>query len=127
MTLQAVLWVKIVATVLWAAPLLFFPRSVFRRIGFPEPEPMLFVRLLGAAFLALLVGYARGLGIANGGGYPANTVLVGLVSNGLACAILVLHGLTGAYAGWGRPARVFMWVSAFLTGFVTLGLFVAKR
>jgi hypothetical protein len=130
MTLAFVLWVKITVTaVLWAFPLLVLPRSVFRWMGFPEPQPMVFVRLLGAAFLALGVGYVRGLVTLKEGRYPADTVLVGKVSNGLACALLVAYGLMGSYTepGWEWPARAFMWLSAFLTGFVTLGLFTAKR
>jgi hypothetical protein len=127
MTLEAVLWFKILVTaVLWAFPLLFSPVSVFRRLGFPVPEPMVFARLLGAAFLALGVGYVLGLRTLHGGRYPADTVLVGLVSNGLACGLLVAYGLAGAYAPWGRAARVYMWISALATGLVTLGLLLTR-
>lgn len=128
MTLAFVLWVKIIVTaVLWAFPLLLSTPGTFRWLGFPEPRPMVFFKLLGAAFLALGVGYVRGLIMLKGEHYPADAVLVGKVSNGLACALIVAYGLMGAYAGWGRPARAFMWVSAALTGFVTFGLFVARH
>lgn len=131
MSLKFVLWLKIIVTaVLWAFPLLLATPGTFRWLGFPEPRPMVFFKLLGAAFLALGVGYVRGLAMLKEGRYPADTVLVGKVSNGLACALIVVYGLMGAYTGpgWdGWPARAFMWVSAALTGFVTFGLFVAKR
>lgn len=132
MSLRFVLWFKIIVTAAcWAVPLLLATSGTFRWLGFPEPGPtMVFFKLLGAAFLALGVGYVRGLVMLKEGRYPADAVLVGKVSNGLACALIVAYGLMGTYTGpgWdGWPARAFMWGSAGLTGFVTLGLFVAKR
>jgi hypothetical protein len=125
MTLEHVLWVKIVLTaVLWAAPLLLCPVRLFRTLGFPPPEPMVFTRLLGAAFLSLLVGYVQGLQALVHGEHPAGTVVVGMVSNGLACVLIIGYGLAGTYARWGRVARVYMWLSALATGLITLGLFV---
>jgi hypothetical protein len=88
---------------------------------------MVFMKLLGAAFTALLVGYVRGLSALADGRHPADTVLVGLVSNALACLIIVGYGLAGAYAGWGRKARIYMWSSAAATGFVSIGLLVYGR
>jgi hypothetical protein len=127
MPLDLVLYFKIGVTALfWAFPLLLLPRGVFRRLGFPDPLPMVFMRLLGAAYLALGVGYVRGLMMLKGGQHPADTILVGLVSNGLACALLVGYGLAGRYAEWGRLARLFMWMSAGLTGIITLGLFLNR-
>lgn len=127
MTLAFVLWAKIVATaLLWAGPLLLFPVSWLRRLGFPDPRPRVFVRLLGAAFTALLVGYAWGLATLRAGVYPAGTVLVGAVSNGLACAILLHHGARGDFEDWGRPARWTMWISAAVTGLVTVGLLTTR-
>jgi hypothetical protein len=126
-TLAFVLWVKIIATaLLWAGPLLLFPVSWLRRLGFPDVQPSVFLRLLGAAFTALLVGYVWGLTTLWDGVYPVGTVLVGAVSNGLACAILLLHGARGAFRTWGRPARGAMWLSAALTGLVTAGLLTTR-
>lgn len=129
MSLKFVLWFKIIITaVCWAFPLLLSSSRIFGAVGFrPGPQPMVFMKLLGAAFLALGVGYVRGLVMLQGGRYPADAVLVGKVSNGLACVLIVVYGLLGAYAGWGPYARAFMWFSAAATGFVTIGLFVAKR
>ncbi len=48
--LSVVLLIKIMFTLIfWCIPLLFFPASLFFRIGFPQPQPIIFVRLLGAA------------------------------------------------------------------------------
>jgi hypothetical protein len=128
MTLHTVLWFKILATViLWAIPLLFAPPSLFRRLGFPPPQPVVFVKLLGAAFTALLVGYVRGLSVLADERHPADAVLVGLVSNALACLIIVAYGLAGAYAKWALLARAYMWVSALVTGLVSIGLLVHGR
>lgn len=129
MKLRFVLWFKIIVTAAcWAVPLLLATPGTFRWLGFPEPGPtMVFFKLLGAAFLALGVGYVRGLAMLKEGRYPADAVLVGKVSNGLACALIVVYGVLGAYTDWGPLARGFMWLSAALTGFVTFGLFVAKR
>ncbi|HEX6037309.1 hypothetical protein [Longimicrobium sp.] len=129
MTLAFVLWVKIVATaLLWAGPLLLFPARWLHRLGYPKTQPAVFTRLLGAAFTALLVGYVLGLRMLQDvpSTYPRNTVIVGAVSNGLACAILLIYGLKGAYAEWGRPARFAMWLSAGITGFVTVGLLTTR-
>lgn len=130
--LEAVLWLKIVATVvLWALPLLLLPARTFPRLGYPVPEPAVFAKLLGAAFLSLLVGYGKGLwalkhGAAAGQDVVASTVLVGKVSNGLAFLLLVVYGVRGSYRTWGRLARLHVWISILVTGLVTLGLFVAR-
>jgi hypothetical protein len=60
--LRITLLTKIVVTlVLWAVPLLFAPQAAARLLGMPEPQPVVLIRLLGAAFMALVVGYARAL------------------------------------------------------------------
>ena len=102
--LRLVLWMKIAFTVIWAAPLLLAPIECFAALGFPRPEPMIFARLLGA------------------GRAPIDAVAVGIVSNGLAAALLVFYGVGGAYGGWGTFAKVFMWASAAATGLVAAGL-----
>lgn len=121
--LRAVLRFKIAFTVVaWAAPLLLAPGHWFTALGFPAPRPMIFIRLLGAAFVALLVGYVRGLRALNSGRPPVDAVIVGIVSNGLAAALLLGYGLSGAFADWGAPARLFMWASAAVTTLITIGL-----
>jgi hypothetical protein len=127
MTLVFVLWAKIAITAaFWAGPLLLAPEGLFGRLGFP-PRPMVFIRLLGAAYLALLVGYVLGLRTAQASGYPGQTVTVGIVSNGLACLLIVYYGVRGSYRPWGGKARAFMWASALAAGLITLGLFLTGR
>ena len=59
-----------------------FPSSVLEWLGFVVPNPPVFLRLLGMAYLALAVGYAFGLRDSLGGKYPIGTVWVGIVGNG---------------------------------------------
>lgn len=127
MSLHAVLWIKICCSlVLWCVPLLLFPARWFTWFGMPAPRPMLFGRLLGAAFAALVPGYGLGLYdlYQNQAVTEAvrNVVWVGIVSNGLACLVLVVAGNAGVWDCWGRWARGTMWLSAGLTGAITPGL-----
>ena len=121
--LRRVLLLKISATVAWCAALLV-PIDGPGIIGYPRPVPLVFSHLLGAAFLALLVGYVRGLRALNAGRAPVDAVVVGIVSNGLATVFVAGHGLAGAYAqpGWSSLAAGFMWGSAVVTAVVTIGL-----
>jgi hypothetical protein len=86
---------------------------------------MLFLRLLGAAFLALVVGYTSALGRLGRGDDVRDLVWVGITSNGLASLILLLSGISGAWKVWGILARIYMWASALATALITLGLVVA--
>ena len=72
------------------------------------PEPQLFLRLLGMAYTALIVGYAFGLRDARSGRYPAGVVWVGIVSNGGAFVMLAVAALLGVWSGWGLPAQLVM-------------------
>jgi hypothetical protein len=126
--LARVLIFKIAFTALfWCAPLLTFPSQWFLAVGFPEPEPTVFVRLLGAAYLALLVGYAFGLAQARRGSKPAGVVWMGTVSNGLGSAILFWRGLAGDWNAWGRPSAAMMWSWAVVTLGITFGLLYYGR
>ncbi|HEX5703384.1 MAG TPA: hypothetical protein VFX97_09325 [Pyrinomonadaceae bacterium] len=117
--LKATLILKIALTIGWSASLLFLSGTQFEKLGVPEPKPLLFTRLLGAAFLALLLGYALGLRDVYRGVMPVNTMLVGILSNGLACMILVYSGFQGTWSTWGNFAGYCMWGSAILTGLIT--------
>lgn len=117
--LKATLILKILLTIAWSASLLLLSKTQFEKLGVPEPKPVLFTRLLGAAFLALLLGYALGLRDLYRGEMPVTTVLVGIVSNGLACVILVYFGFQGMWSKWGKVARYCMWCSAIFTGLIT--------
>lgn len=120
--LECVFSLKILfTTVLWVTPLVA-PRCLFERLGFPDTYPDIFIRLLGAAYLALLVGYLLGLQSLHQGVYPAATVWVGVVSNGVACTILALHVFRGTWRQWGLLARGAMWFSLGATFLITTGL-----
>lgn len=121
--LAIVLRIKIGLTILWAAPLLLFPKSWLVQLGLPIAEPqMLLVRLLGMAYAALLVGYVCGLRHVRQGQYPRDTVLTGIASNGGACLILAAGAIAGSWSTWGTPARGLMWASLAATAGVAVGL-----
>ncbi|HVF74575.1 MAG TPA: hypothetical protein VM938_05960, partial [Acidimicrobiales bacterium] len=56
-----------VTLVAWACPLLVCPPPLFEAVGLPVPSLPVFARLLGAAYLALLVVYALGWADARAG------------------------------------------------------------
>lgn len=51
-------------------------------------------------------------------------VWAGVVSNGLASAILFIYGFGGAYQPWSTSGQILMWGSAVATGLITLGLII---
>ena len=125
-SLAWVLKIKILCTlVLWSLPLLMLPSSWFVRIGMPEPRTMVFFRLLGAAYFALVVGYVDGLFRLRRGEDVRNTVWVGITSNGSASLILLFFGITGAWREWGIWAQLYMWVSLLATASITAWLVIA--
>lgn len=121
--LQKLLLRKIVITAgLICLPLLTFPASWYPALGVPAPEPLMFARLLGAAYLALLVGYYLGLRGVGAGENPAAAVLMGITSNGFACALLVYFGARGSWSEWGVGAQVYLWLLAAGAFSITLNL-----
>ncbi len=121
--LSIVLIVKISVTILlWGLPLLIFPVQVFQALGFPELDPLVFIKLLGMAYLALVVGYWFGLQEVRRNKYPDATVWVGIVSNGGAAIILAVYGFSNAWQNWGTFAQIFMWMSMVATAGITGGL-----
>ncbi len=122
-SLSHVLVAKIALTVAaWCVPLFLFSASWLEGLGFPVPKPEIFLRLLGMAYTALVVGYAFGLHAARRGEYPHGVVWVGIVSNGGACAMLCAAAIVGVWSEWGVLARVVMWGSLVGTGGITAGL-----
>ena len=121
--LARVLVAKIAMTVgAWCVPLLLFPAGWLAGLGFDVPQPMIFLRLLGMAYLALCLGYAFGLVEERNGRDPEPVVWVGILSNGGACLMLIGAAALGSWAAWGPVARGFMWASLLGTGTITLGL-----
>lgn len=118
-----VLRAKVLFTLmLWTVPCLAFPASLFVWVGMPDPQPMLLLRLYGAATLALVVGYISGLRRLGQGEDVRNIVWVGVTSNVSASLILFLSGIAGTWESWGVLARIYMWSSALLTASISLGL-----
>lgn len=123
MRLWHVITVKIVITVLfWCLPLLIGPKVLFEWVGVPLPAPAVFIRLLGAAYAALVVAYYYGLIEARSGGSATPTVRMGIVSNGLAAVILGLFGANNSWADWSSLAQAYMWLSFLAATLITLGL-----
>ena len=127
MRLKQIILAKIILTlVLWCGPLLIGPGWLYDMLGIPRPgEAVVFYRLLGAAYAALTVGYIAGLLRIRRGGPAAPTVIMGMVSNGLACIILAYYGFAGAWSAW--PifwGQIYMWGSMVLTAAITIGLFL---
>lgn len=123
--LARVFVVKIAATVLlWCVPLLLFPAAVLVRLGFPEPGGLLlFVRLLGWAYLALCVGYGFGLAAALKGQRAMGPIVVGIISNGGASLYLCYFGFSGAWSEWGGIMPWLLWASAAVTGLISFLLY----
>lgn len=122
--LARVFVVKIAATVLfWCVPLILLPASVLGALGFPEQPTLMFVRMLGWAYLALCVGYAFGLKAALRGERAAGPIWMGIVSNGGACAYLLVYGLMGTWGAWGGFVQFVLWSSVVATAAITAGLY----
>ncbi len=110
--LSNVLTAKIIITIVaWCIPALLFPVSLLSKLGFPAPDPIIYIRLLGMACVALVVGYWFGLVAVRRGEYPEAPVWVGIVSNGGAAIILALYGFSGYWQNWGSFAQFMMWGS----------------
>lgn len=126
MKLSHVLAAKILITaVFWCVPLLVSPAWLYALLGIPLPEPILFPRLLGAAYLALTVVYAHGWLDLRAGHSPRGAIRAGIASNGLAAILLAWHGMAGAWDDWGWAGRAFLWASLIAAAGITVGLFVA--
>jgi len=123
--LSKVLIFKILATLIaWCIPLMLFPTSWMVAAGFPAAEPILYTKLLGMAYLALLVGYAYGLKATLNAQDARPTVMMGIVSNLGASLIMLFYGLDGAWADWGPYAQVHMWLSTCSAFLISAGLAV---
>ena len=92
-----VLWTKIIVTIIaWAGPFLFAPSFILEALLPQVPKPILWLRMLGLAWFALVVGYSSGLHqLKSKGEFPFGIVYMGILSNGGAGTILLLGLLTG--------------------------------
>ncbi len=97
----------------WSLPALLMPPPWFPVFGIPEPPlaQLVFVRLLGAAYLSLVVGYT--LAWRAPARHPG-AILVGIVSNGLAALVIVSVGASGGFATWNTLGKIYIWGGAAL-------------
>jgi hypothetical protein len=112
--LRQVLAVEIIATLaLWALPALLLPTPWFATLGVPEPPPeqLVFVRLWGAASMALVAGYT--LAWRAPGRHPGS-ILVAIIANALATIVIVSVGAAGGFATWSVLGSIYVWGSAVL-------------
>jgi hypothetical protein len=122
--LKRVLAAKIlVTTALWAGPALFLPAPWFPFVGIPEPPlaHLVFVRLLGAAYVALLVAYALAWRAPTR--HPS-AILVGAVSNGLAAFVILSVGSSGGFDDWSTLGKTYIWVSCLAAAAIAVALAV---
>ena len=121
--LEPVIIAKIVVTVFcWAGPLLLVPKDWLCAVGLPlEGVPL--ARLLGWAYLALCVGYVWGLREIRARRQAMGTIVMGIVSNTGAGALLTYYGVTGAWGGWHPAVRVSAWGSAAVALGIAFGLY----
>jgi hypothetical protein len=96
----------------WGLPALIAPMSVFRLLGVPTPDDLLFVRLFGAVVTALGLAYwyAYRDPVRN-----AAIVRVGVLDNGLVTVTIVVFIIFFGLRSF------FLWASALLT----LGFFLS--
>jgi hypothetical protein len=129
--LSKIVLAKIVITAaFWVVPLLLLPHSLLTELGVgvengtrSDLEPIrVFMKLLGMAYVALLVSYVFGYLALREKIYPRGMVWTGIVSNAGACALLLLHA--SAWSRWDNYAPWLMWASVLATGFVAIGLVV---
>jgi protein-S-isoprenylcysteine O-methyltransferase Ste14 len=116
-----------ITAVFLCVPLLFFPSSLFEALGIPAPQPLMFVRLLGVAYLALIVGYYSGIKALDNNRSPIFAIDMGLVSNGLAGLVFFYFGITGGWSGWSIGAQIYMWLLLAGAVMITLNLFRARK
>ncbi len=126
--LQGLFIRKIIVTlVCLCIPLLLFPREVYVYFGIPMEDSMIFMRLLGVAYLALCVGYFSAITALKSNQKPTAIIDMGLVSNGLAALVFLFYGATGSWQNWNLFAQVYMWLIMLGAFYICIGLFKAKN
>lgn len=111
-----VLFFKIGITIFFlAGPFLLLPRDKLENLTRVRTDASTFFRLYGMAMLALTVAYMTGVWSAFHGVFPWGVVLMGIVSNGGATAVLLTLG--------DRRSRAYI---APVFGAITLGLILSS-
>ncbi len=114
--LRRVLVVKVLLTFLaWGLPALLLPPEYSALFGIVMPEDPIFLRLFGAAVMALGVAYYYAYRD------PVRNVAIlkaGIVDNGLVTLTTIVLGFTVGVSSW------FIWLSAVLTAFFCVAFVV---
>ncbi len=125
--LRRTLGLKVVVTLaLWAGPALLLPAPWFPVFGIPQPPlaQIVFVRLLGAAYVALCVGYV--IAWRAPARHPS-AILVGIVSNGLAALAILSVGSAGGFDSWSTLGAVYIWGSCLIAAGIAAALVTTGR
>ena len=124
--LIALLWIHLVVTLFGGTiPVLFLPHALLVRYRLPVAEPVLFLRLMGAAFLGLSTMYAFGLARAYRGEDATDVMVIGIVTDGMASAIIWRYALGGMLDQWPSPTRSILYAAAAGLTALSLGLLAA--
>jgi len=119
MTITIILQIKIWVTLfMWALPLLIASNTLFVFFGLPKIEHPIFIRLLGVAYLSLVVVYYWGYSEFKQNKYPIGILYTGIISNLGASIIITISLLTGQFNTWMLKGQIFMIVSAVLTAII---------
>ena len=124
--LLALLWILIVATIgCFCVPMLFLSRPLLRKLRIPVSEPVLYVRLLGAASLALCLHYFLGALRVQHGRDASDVVVIGLVHCGMSAALIWRYALHGHYRRWPRITQVYIYATGGILTALAVALLVA--
>lgn len=124
--LIAILWILIAVTLgCWCVPMLLLPRHILRALHIPVREPLLFVRLLGAANLALCLHYFLGILRIRHGHDSSDVVVIGLIHCGMSAAVIWRYALHGHYEKWTRATSIYVYTSGGLLTALALALLAA--
>jgi hypothetical protein len=119
---------KIIITIIFVCiPLLFFPASLFELVGIQSPQPIIFIRLLGVAYLALITGYWGGIKALDNNDNPIHVINMGIISNGLAGIVFLYFGMTGSWSAWNIGAQIYMWLLTIGVVIITINLLRARK
>lgn len=117
----------IITAIFLCIPLLFFPASLFEFVGIQSPQPLIFPRLLGIAYVALLTGYWGGIKALDNNGNPIHVIDMGITSNGLGGMVFLYFGMTGSWSAWSPGAQIYMWLLTIGAMIMTFNLFNARK
>lgn len=103
---------------------LLLKENNYKYWGLEFPQPSHYLRMLGASYVALLIGYWYGLLEAKDGKLLVEIIVVGVISNGLGAIILGYYGfIKKKWRELERRGRIIMWLCFAFATYVAIGLF----